>query len=62
MAFGLGVLRLSPDAFWELTLQELVAVTGAMPPALGAPTRGRLGELMKRFPDGGEAGVGSRQS
>jgi uncharacterized phage protein (TIGR02216 family) len=50
MAFGLGVLRLSPDAFWRMTLREFSAVAGAMFPAerLGHQT---LAELMRRYPD-----------
>lgn len=28
MAFGLGVLKLSSNDFWSMTLQELLAATG----------------------------------
>lgn len=52
MGFGLGVLKLSPAAFWGMTLRELAAALRALLPAeaerLG---RARLGELMRRFPD-----------
>ena len=49
---GLGVLRLSPDAFWRMTPRELALalrpMAGAPHPALG---RSGLAELMARFPD-----------
>jgi uncharacterized phage protein (TIGR02216 family) len=52
IGFGLGVLRLSPDAFWQMTPRELAyaieAVTGTSPPPLD---RAALSELMTRFPD-----------
>jgi len=52
MRFGFGVLRLSPEAFWRMTPRELhcalCAVYGERP---GAPTRDRLGALMRAFPD-----------
>lgn len=54
MAFGLGVLRLSPDAFWSMTPRELAAavrgvrgLAGAPPP----PARSDLDALMRAFPD-----------
>jgi uncharacterized phage protein (TIGR02216 family) len=53
MAFGLGVLRLPPAAFWALTLRELEAaidgVTGGPPDA--PPSRDDFTALMRRFPD-----------
>lgn len=55
MAFGLGVLRLSPHAFWAMTPRELMAahrgVVGRGGEALG---RARLDDLMGQFPDGGK--------
>lgn len=59
MAFGLGLLRLSPEAFWTMTLPEF-----------GAALRGAKGEfatitpldaaslqgLMKMFPDDSKEG------
>lgn len=51
IGFGLGILRLSPDAFWRMTPRELAA---AMRPfGLGAPAldRGAMAEMMARFPD-----------
>jgi uncharacterized phage protein (TIGR02216 family) len=50
---GLGVLGLSPDAFWRMTVKELeAALRGRFGPALGAPpTRGDLAAMMQRFPD-----------
>jgi uncharacterized phage protein (TIGR02216 family) len=52
MAFGLGVLKLTPAAFWTMTLKELAAVVRGTAPAPGA----RLGKstlegLMRRYPD-----------
>jgi len=48
--FGLGLLRLSPDTFWALSLRELRALGGAMRPAQGL-SRAGLGALMRRWPD-----------
>ncbi len=51
IGFGLGVLRLSPDAFWRMTPRELAcaveAVTGRKMPL----DREGLSDLMKRYPD-----------
>jgi uncharacterized phage protein (TIGR02216 family) len=48
--FGLGHLRLTPDAFWRLSLPELHALLGASQrPATS--TRQELEELMALFPD-----------
>jgi uncharacterized phage protein (TIGR02216 family) len=53
MTVGLGVLRLSPAAFWAMTPKELAAAAAAFAPGGEGPIgRGRLGELMGRFPDG----------
>ena len=52
MAFGLGVLRLSPDAFWRLTLKEFSAVMEVMAPGAQSLGRQNLTELMRRYPDG----------
>jgi len=55
MALGLGLLRLSPQSFWSMTLCELEA---ALDGALGrfwreaAPLRrADLDSLMQRYPD-----------
>jgi uncharacterized phage protein (TIGR02216 family) len=54
MTAGLGLLKLTPQAFWAMTPRELASavafVSGAygMP---GAPTRDDLVALMRRFPD-----------
>lgn len=52
MAFGLGVLRLPPVAFWAMTPRELAAAMGAMTarPA-GAPSRAELDALIASHPD-----------
>lgn len=52
MAFGLGVLRLSSDQFWEMTPRELAcAAEGVYGRASGAPSRGALDALMTLHPD-----------
>ncbi|SOE17466.1 uncharacterized phage protein (TIGR02216 family) [Hoeflea halophila] len=50
LRFGLGHLRLRPDAFWQLSLPELRALIGTtgMPPTA---TRQGLESLMALFPD-----------
>lgn len=54
MRLGLGVLRLSPEAFWSLSPRELArAVEGAAGREAGpAPlTRDGLARLMVAYPD-----------
>jgi uncharacterized phage protein (TIGR02216 family) len=52
MGFGLGVLRLSPEQFWRMTLRELAAAAKA-PTGRGVPLgRADLMQLMTRYPDG----------
>lgn len=51
MAFGLGRLRLAPQAFWAMTPRELAAAMSAFAPPISAPERSALAELMNRFPD-----------
>jgi uncharacterized phage protein (TIGR02216 family) len=54
MAFGFGVLRLSPEAFWRMTPRELAhAVAGVRGRGTAPLARGELDELIKRFPDRG---------
>lgn len=54
MAFGFGVLKLSPEAFWRMTPRELAAAIAARRGAVTAPLdRGGLNALMQRFPDEG---------
>lgn len=50
LRFGLGQLRLSPDAFWRLSLRELHALAGAgdRPEAV---SRTSLQALMALYPD-----------
>ncbi|WP_421952369.1 rcc01693 family protein [Pelagibacterium sp.] len=54
MAFGLGVLGLSPHAFWAMTPRELAAAHdgAAGRKGAGAPGRGDLEALMAQHPDG----------
>lgn len=52
MAFGLGVLRLSPDSFWRMTPREIHAASEALfGSARTHPDRIGLHELMQMFPD-----------
>ncbi|MCR4265357.1 phage tail assembly chaperone [Nitratireductor sp. ZSWI3] len=52
MALGLGMLRLSPTAFWSMTPRELESVLSAVPGRGGeAPRRDDLAALMHLFPD-----------
>lgn len=52
IGFGLARLRLSPGAFWALSLRELnlMAVPFAAPGAW--PARAEMEALARRYPDG----------
>ena len=54
MAAGLGVLRLSPSAFWSMTPREFARAAGWLAPANARPDRAGLDQLMQRFPDQSE--------
>lgn len=52
MAFGLGVLRLSPSDFWDMTPSELAASwEGVYGIALVSASQINLESLMREFPD-----------
>jgi len=54
MAFGLGVLRLSPDSLWAISPPELRAAIDGYRGEAGrpaAPTRRQMAALMACFPD-----------
>ncbi|HRE19777.1 MAG TPA: phage tail assembly chaperone [Rhabdaerophilum sp.] len=54
VAFGLGTLRLSPDAFWSLSLPELLAIVDAAfnrAPAIRPMMPDDLAALISRYPD-----------
>lgn len=52
MAFGLGVLRLSPTDFWQMTTRELnAAYEGIYGRATSSLTRDNFEGLMAMFPD-----------
>jgi uncharacterized phage protein (TIGR02216 family) len=52
IGFGLGVLKLPPDAFWRMTPRELAAAIEAVRGRTVSPLpRVGLDELMRRFPD-----------
>lgn len=54
MGFGLGVLRLPPDAFWAMTPRELAAAIDAVRGARPSPLdRSAFNDLLRRYPDGG---------
>ncbi|GAB5463616.1 MAG: hypothetical protein HoeaKO_37070 [Hoeflea alexandrii] len=50
LRFGLGHLRLPPDAFWRLSLTELNALAGA-DARPETTTRTSLQALMELYPD-----------
>ncbi|MEO1399544.1 MAG: phage tail assembly chaperone [Pseudomonadota bacterium] len=51
MAFGLGILRLPPDAFWAMTPRELAAAMGRVDRNQIVTTRRWLDEAASRYPD-----------
>jgi uncharacterized phage protein (TIGR02216 family) len=53
MAFGLGRLRWTPDAFWAASPREILAAIEAHGPARAteAPSRAALDALMLAHPD-----------
>jgi len=55
IAFGLGTLRLAPDALWALTPRELALVIEARSGLAQTPDRDALNRLMQAFPDEGAA-------
>jgi uncharacterized phage protein (TIGR02216 family) len=55
IGFGLGVLRLSPEAFWRMTPRELAYAIEAVAGPIALPlARSDLDALMARFPDRAE--------
>ena len=52
IGFGLGVLKLPPDAFWRMTPRELAhAIRGARGDMMPPIARGEFDALMRAFPD-----------
>jgi uncharacterized phage protein (TIGR02216 family) len=51
IGFGLGVLRLSPDAFWRMTPRELGCAIAAVIGHAAELDRVELAALMQAFPD-----------
>lgn len=53
MRLGLGILRLAPESFWAMTPRELSAAAAGLtgPTRTAAPSRDRLADLLKQFPD-----------
>jgi uncharacterized phage protein (TIGR02216 family) len=52
IGFGLGVLKLPPDAFWRLTPRELAYAIEGLRGRNAPLDRAALRQLMERFPDG----------
>ncbi len=54
MEFGLGILKLSPEQFWSLSLPEAQAAAAGFygtRESLNPLSRADLDDLMQRFPD-----------
>jgi uncharacterized phage protein (TIGR02216 family) len=52
MGFGLGVLRISPDAFWRMTPRELAAAMEAvLGPRVASFDQTAFAALRARYPD-----------
>ena len=51
MHVGLGVLRLSPAAFWAMTPREFAAAVGAGAGSHAPMPRAAFAALMQQFPD-----------
>ncbi|MDI6026515.1 phage tail assembly chaperone [Corticibacterium sp. UT-5YL-CI-8] len=52
MAVGLGLLRLSPQAFWSMTPREFERAASILAPAqTHGPSRQALDALMLNYPD-----------
>jgi uncharacterized phage protein (TIGR02216 family) len=60
MAFGLGVLRLSPEHFWSMTPREFAAAQYGATGRTGGSVRPDLAALMRLFPDETGGGDGRR--
>jgi uncharacterized phage protein (TIGR02216 family) len=51
IGFGLGVLKLSPDAFWRMTPRELAYAIEAVRGRKAVLDRKDFDDLMQRYPD-----------
>lgn len=51
IGFGLGVLRLSPEAFWRMTPREFAHAAAFVTGTVETIDRTGLADLMTRFPD-----------
>ena len=54
MGFGLGVLKLSPDAFWRMTPRELAYAIEAARGRSAPLDRASFDQLRRRYPDVGQ--------
>lgn len=53
MTIGLGLLRLAPRDFWQMTPREFeAACRGLFGEPAGATDRAALADLMRQYPDG----------
>jgi len=51
IGFGLGVLKLPPDAFWRMTPRELACAIEAVRGRKPTLDRASFDELRQRYPD-----------
>jgi uncharacterized phage protein (TIGR02216 family) len=51
MTLGLGLLRLAPEAFWQMTPREFDRAARAFLGDGDAPDRAAFDRLMRTFPD-----------
>jgi uncharacterized phage protein (TIGR02216 family) len=51
IGFGLGVLRLAPTDFWNMTPRELAFAFAPFQVSAHAPDRAVLDQLLTQFPD-----------
>ncbi len=51
IGFGLGVLKLSPEAFWRMTPRELTYAIDAVRGRKPTLDRASFDDLMQRYPD-----------
>jgi uncharacterized phage protein (TIGR02216 family) len=51
VGFGLGVLKLPPEAFWRMTPRELAYAVEAVRGRGSSLARANFEQLMQRYPD-----------
>ncbi len=65
MEIGLGMMRLTPEVFWSMTMPEFLAAydgwletQGRRASEAAVPTRAEIDAMMARFPDEPNAAAG----